>query len=56
MESAVSADFLDFGSSLLKPMRKNELILVNSQKINKASKLSDRTTPSMEAINMDKYP
>ncbi|MNL44977.1 hypothetical protein D3C87_1675890 [compost metagenome] len=48
---AVSALFLETAWSLLKPIKKNELILVSSQKVNNRKILSESTSPSMADIN-----
>src|SRR5690606_29049835 len=52
--SAVNALFLDSACSLLKPIRKNELILVSSQKIKSNSRLSDRTSPNIADMKSNK--
>ena len=56
MAKAVIADRREASFELLNPIRKKELILVNSQNINREIKLSDSTRPSIAAMNMLKYP
>ena len=51
---AVSALLRDSALSLLNPIKKNELILVSSQKIKRRRILFDRTTPNIADINISK--
>ena len=49
---AVNADFLEASLVLLKPIKKKELILVNSQNTNKEIRLSDNTKPNIAPIKI----
>src|SRR5690606_13103940 len=56
MPNATRADFLESSSWLLNPIKKKELMLVNSQKTNNEMTLSERTNPNMEAMKKARKP
>ena len=54
-DSAHKALFLESSLVVLKPIKKKEEMLVNSQNINRDIKLSDNTKPSIAPIKTVKY-